>query len=59
MSEIAEAVIGIVIAIIFIVVGGIILWALVPINPFMAVVGIILLMVLGIAMVIGFIKSHS
>ena len=59
LSGIIEAVFGLVVSIIFIVIGGIIVWALYPISPFMAVVGIIFLVVVAIALVIGFLRSNS
>ena len=52
-----EAVLAIVISIFIIAIGVIIMTALYPISPFMAIVGIILLVVLAIAIVIGFILS--
>lgn len=57
MSEILDTVIGVVIAIIFIVIGAIIVWTLAPINLFMAVVGIILLIALAVAVIVGFIRQ--
>jgi hypothetical protein len=53
----ADAVLGVVMSIIFIAVGIIIIWALYPINPFIAVVGVVLLIILAIAVVLGFIRS--
>lgn len=59
LSGIIEAVIGVVISLVLVVIGGIIIWALYPINPFMAIVGILLLVVVAIAIVVGFVKSNS
>ena len=59
VNEIAEAILGIVISIIFIVVGVIIMRVLYPVNPFMAVVGMILLIIFTFAVVIGVNKSHT
>lgn len=59
MSGIIEAVIGVVISLIFIVIGGAIIWVLYPINPFMAIVGIVLLLALAVAIVIGFVRSNT
>ena len=59
LSGIIEAVFGVVIALVFIVIGGAIIWALYPINPFMAIVGIALLLIVAIAIVLGFIRSNS
>ena len=56
--EIAEAVIGVVVSLIFTAVGVIIVLALYPINPFMADTGVILLVVLGIAAVYRSIRSR-
>jgi hypothetical protein len=56
--EIAEAVIGVVISLIFTAVGVIIVLALYPINPFMADTGVILLVILGIAAVHRSIRSR-
>ena len=52
-----EAVLAIVISIFIIAIGVIIMTALYPISPFMAIVGIILLVILAIAIVVGFILS--
>ncbi len=54
-----EAVFGVVIALIIIVVGGSVLWALAAVNAFMAAVGIVLLVVLAVAIVAGFLRSHT
>ena len=54
-----SAVIGVVAAIFVVVVGAILISALFPINPFMAIVGVILMVAVGVAVVIGFIKSQS
>ncbi|MGD0405463.1 MAG: hypothetical protein ABSB10_02260 [Candidatus Bathyarchaeia archaeon] len=59
MSGIIEAVIGVVISLIFIVIGGAIIWVLYPINPFMAIVGIGLLLALAVAIVVGFVRSNT
>jgi hypothetical protein len=59
MNEIAEAIMGIVISIIFIAVGVIIMRVLYPINSFMAVVGMILLIIFTFAVIIGVNKSHT
>jgi hypothetical protein len=59
MGGIIEAVFTLVISLIFIVIGGIIIWALFPINAFMAVIGIVLLVAVALALVIGFIKSNG
>jgi hypothetical protein len=59
MSGIIEAVFGLVISLIFIVIGGIIIWALIPINAFMAAGGIVLLFVVAITIVVGFAKSNA
>ncbi|MCW3997661.1 MAG: hypothetical protein NWF10_03730 [Candidatus Bathyarchaeota archaeon] len=59
MNEIAEAIMGIVISIIFIAVGVIIMRVLYPVNPFMAVVGMILLIIFTFAVIIGVNKSHT
>ena len=59
MSEIIGAIIGLVVAIIVVIVGAIVLWALMPINPFLAIVGIILLVAVAITLVIGFIKQQT
>ncbi len=59
MSGIIEAVFGLVIALIFVVIGGIIIWALFAVNPFMATVGIILLVIVAIGLVVGFLRSNS
>ncbi|PVX26884.1 MAG: hypothetical protein CW691_00085 [Candidatus Bathyarchaeum sp.] len=58
LSGIIEAVFGLVIALVFVVIGGIIIWALYPINPFMAVVGVVLLIIVAVALVLGFVKSN-
>lgn len=54
-SGIGKAVVGIVVAILFIAIGAIILTALYPISPFTAIGRIILLVVLAIAIVVRFI----
>ncbi len=59
VNEIAEAILGIVISIIFIAVGVIIMRVLYPVNPFMAVVGMILLIIFTFAVIIGVNKSHT
>jgi hypothetical protein len=59
MSEIIEAVIGVVAAIFIIIVGLILMGALYSISPFWATIGVILLIVVAIGIVIGFIKSHT
>ncbi len=59
VNEIAEAIIGIVISIVFIAVGVIIMRVLYPVNSFMAVVGMILLLIFTFAVVIGVNKSHT
>ena len=53
-----DAVIGVVVSLLFIAVGVIIVWALCPINPFMAFVGVALLIILAIAVVVGFIRKN-
>jgi hypothetical protein len=59
LSGIIEAVFGLVISFIFVVIGGIIIWALFPINAFMAIAGIVLLIAVAIIIVAGFAKSNS
>jgi hypothetical protein len=59
VNEIAEAIMGIVISIIFIAVGVIIMRVLYPVNPFMAVVGMIFLIIFTFAVIIGVNKSHT
>jgi hypothetical protein len=59
MSEAIGAIIGLVIAIIVVIVGAIILSALIPINPFVAIMGIVLLLVVAGALVIGFVKQQT
>jgi hypothetical protein len=49
----------VVISLIFIVIGGAIIWVLYPINPFMAIVGIGLLLALAVAIVVGFVRSNT
>jgi hypothetical protein len=58
MSGIVDAVIGIVVSLLIIAVGVIIVWALYPINPFIALVGVALLIILAIAVVVGFIRKN-
>jgi predicted tellurium resistance membrane protein TerC len=58
-GDLPRTVLGIVLSIIIIVVGVIILSALYTLNPFIAVVGIILLIVIAISIVIGFIRSQT
>lgn len=53
-----EAIIGIVATIFVIAIGVILMTVLYPINPFMAIVGIILLIVLAVALVIVLILSQ-
>lgn len=58
MSDgLGEVVLGIVTAIFFIAIGVILMTALYPINQFMAIVGVALLIVVAIAIVVGFIFS--
>jgi membrane protein YdbS with pleckstrin-like domain len=56
-SGLVMEVISIVAAIIIIVIGAIILSALYPVSPFMAIVGMILLLVVAIVIVLGFVKD--
>jgi hypothetical protein len=58
MSGIVDAVIGIVVSLLIIAVGVIIMWALYPINPFMAFVGVALLIILAIALIVGFVRKN-
>lgn len=58
MGGIVDAVIGVVVSLLIIAVGVIIVWALYPINPFMALVGVALLIILAIAVVVGFIRKN-
>ena len=53
-----DAVIGVVVSILIITVGVVIVWALYPINPFMAIVSVALLIILAIAIVVGFIRNQ-
>lgn len=59
MSGIVDAVIAVVVSLLIIGVGVIIVLALYPINPFMALVGVTLLTVLAIAVVVGFIRKNA
>jgi len=52
-------VLGIVGAIFIIAIGVIIMTALYPINAFIAIVGIILLLVVAIVVVVGFVRSQG
>jgi len=54
-----EVVLGIVGAIFIIAIGVIIMTALYPINAFIAIVGIILLLVVAIVVVVGFVRSQG
>jgi len=58
MGGIVDAVIGVVVSILIITVGVVIVWALYPINPFMAIVSVALLIILAIAIVVGFIRNQ-
>lgn len=59
MGCLIEAVIAVVGAIFAVAVGVILMTALYPINQFMAIVGIILLLVVAVSIVVGFVKSQS
>ena len=59
MSEIIKAAIGVVATIFIIAVGVILLTALYPINTFIAIIGILLLVAVAFAIVIGFIKNQT
>jgi hypothetical protein len=54
-----DDVIGVIGAIFALAIGVILMQALYPVNPFMAIVGIILLLVVAIVVVIGFARSHG
>jgi hypothetical protein len=58
MAGIIDAVIGIVASIFIIAIGVILMTALYPISPFMAVLGVLLLVAMAIALVVGFIRSQ-
>lgn len=54
-----EAVVAVIGAIFAVAVGVIIMTALYPVNPFMAIVGIILLIVVALSVIVGFARSQS
>ncbi len=58
MSEIIEAAIGVVAAIIIVVVGIILISSFYPVNPLGAIFGVILLVIVAIGVVVGFLRSH-
>ena len=58
MSGLADAIIAIVIGVFFIASGVVIIWALALVNLFMAIVGVALLVLLAIAVVVGFIRNN-
>jgi hypothetical protein len=58
VSGLADAIIAIVIAVFFIAIGVVIIWALAPVNLFMVIVGVALLVLPAIAVVVGFIRNN-
>lgn len=58
-SEIADAGLGLAVALIFVITGIMVIWALYPANPFISAVGIALLIMAAAFIVVRFVKSYG